>query len=49
MSFQVHPHQIEFREGFGMTESSPITHLQPDGDAVLGELSPFYTGNLKKT
>ena len=25
-----------FREGFGMTESSPLTHIQPGENAVLG-------------
>jgi len=33
---KVAPNVIEFREGFGMTESSPLTHLQPGEDAVLG-------------
>jgi 4-coumarate--CoA ligase len=33
---KVLPHKMEFREGFGMTESSPMTHVQPEKDAVLG-------------
>merc|ERR1719219_617269 len=33
---KVAPHVIEFREGFGMTETSPLTHLQPEEGAVLG-------------
>merc|ERR1712012_455236 len=33
---KVEPNVIEFREGFGMTESSPCTQLQPGKDAVLG-------------
>merc|ERR1712172_225545 len=33
---KVLPNVIEFREGFGMTESSPCTQLQPGKDAVLG-------------
>ena len=30
------PNVIKFREGFGMTESSPVSHVQPDEGAVLG-------------
>lgn len=30
------PNEIKFREGFGMTESSPVTHFQPDEGAILG-------------
>lgn len=30
------PYDIMFREGFGMTESSPMTHIQPADNAVLG-------------
>lgn len=33
---KVAPNVIEFREGFGMTESSPLTHIQPEEGAVLG-------------
>jgi len=33
---KVAPHVIEFREGFGMTESSPCTQLQPGEGAVIG-------------
>jgi len=33
---KVAPHVIEFREGFGMTETSPLTHIQPEEGAVLG-------------
>jgi len=33
---KVAPGVIEFREGFGMTETSPLTHLQPEEGAVLG-------------
>jgi len=33
---KVAPNKVEFREGFGMTESSPLTHLQPGENAVLG-------------
>jgi len=29
-------HEVEFREGFGMTESSPVSHVQPAKGAVLG-------------
>jgi len=29
-------HDVEFREGFGMTESSPVSHVQPASGAVLG-------------
>ena len=32
----MHPNKVEFREGFGMTESSPITHIQPGENAKLG-------------
>jgi len=30
------PNKVQFREGFGMTESSPVTHFQPSKDAILG-------------
>jgi len=30
------PNEVSFREGFGMTESSPVSHMQPDQGAVLG-------------
>ncbi len=30
------PNVVKFREGFGMTESSPVTHFQPEEGAVLG-------------
>jgi 4-coumarate--CoA ligase len=30
------PNEVKFREGFGMTESSPVTHFQPDEGAILG-------------
>ena len=30
------PHKPNFQEGFGMTESSPVTHLQPIKDGFLG-------------
>jgi len=30
------PNEIQFREGFGMTESSPVSHVQPEEGAVLG-------------
>jgi len=30
------PYEVEFREGFGMTESSPVSHVQPQENAVLG-------------
>ncbi len=30
------PNVIKFREGFGMTESSPVSHFQPEEGAVLG-------------
>jgi 4-coumarate--CoA ligase len=30
------PHVIKFREGFGMTESSPVSHVQPEENAILG-------------
>merc|ERR1712218_320000 len=54
---KVEPHVIEFREGFGMTESSPCTQLQPGEGAVLGgcgncvpntiaKLIDIETGNL---
>jgi len=33
---KVSPNVIEFREGFGMTESSPCTQLQPGEGAVIG-------------
>eukprot|EP00088_Acartia_fossae_P023689 TRINITY_DN24705_c0_g1_i1.p1 TRINITY_DN24705_c0_g1~~TRINITY_DN24705_c0_g1_i1.p1 ORF type:complete len:606 (-),score=154.85 TRINITY_DN24705_c0_g1_i1:309-2126(-) len=33
---KVHPNKVEFREGFGMTESSPITHVQPGENPKLG-------------
>merc|ERR1719178_197795 len=33
---KVEPNVIEFREGFGMTESSPCTQLQPGEGAVIG-------------
>lgn len=33
---KVMPNVIEFREGFGMTETSPLTHIQPSEGAVLG-------------
>ena len=33
---KISPHVIKFREGFGMTESSPVTHFQPSEGAVLG-------------
>ena len=33
---KVAPGVIEFREGFGMTETSPLTHIQPEEGAVLG-------------
>merc|ERR1719483_129002 len=33
---KVSPNPVEFREAFGMTESSPMTHIQPEEGAVLG-------------
>jgi len=30
------PNEVKFREGFGMTESSPVSHFQPEEGAVLG-------------
>merc|ERR1719219_1575279 len=33
---KVAPNVVSFREGFGMTESSPCSHVQPDEGAVLG-------------
>ncbi|TRY77011.1 hypothetical protein TCAL_06363 [Tigriopus californicus] len=30
------PNVVNFREGFGMTESSPVSHVQPEENAVLG-------------
>lgn len=30
------PNEVKFREGFGMTESSPVTHFQPNEGAILG-------------
>jgi len=30
------PNQPKFQEGFGMTESSPVTHVQPKTNAFLG-------------
>jgi len=33
---KVHPNPIKFLEGFGMTESSPISHIQPMEGAILG-------------
>lgn len=30
------PNEVNFREGFGMTESSPVSHFQPPENAVLG-------------
>merc|ERR1711997_133277 len=30
------PYEVEFREGFRITESSPVSHVQPQENAVLG-------------
>jgi len=30
------PNQVSFQEGFGMTESSPVTHVQPKKEGMLG-------------
>jgi len=30
------PREVKFREGFGMTESSPVSHIQPEQNARLG-------------
>eukprot|EP00090_Calanus_glacialis_P002519 TRINITY_DN11894_c0_g1_i1.p1 TRINITY_DN11894_c0_g1~~TRINITY_DN11894_c0_g1_i1.p1 ORF type:complete len:334 (-),score=99.54 TRINITY_DN11894_c0_g1_i1:118-996(-) len=30
------PNEVKFQEGFGMTESSPVTHVQPKKDGFLG-------------
>ena len=30
------PNAVKFREGLGMTESSPVTHIQPERNARLG-------------
>ena len=30
------PNVVKFREGLGMTESSPVTHIQPERNARLG-------------
>jgi len=30
------PYEVKFREGFGMTESSPCSHIQPEEGAILG-------------
>ena len=30
------PNVIKFQEGFGMTETSPVTHIQPIEDGFLG-------------
>ena len=33
---KVEPNTVIFREGFGMTELSPVSHIQPQEGAVLG-------------
>lgn len=45
---KVHPNEIEFREGFGMTETSPITHIQPGENAVLGSCGCVLPNTIAK-
>jgi acyl-CoA synthetase (AMP-forming)/AMP-acid ligase II len=45
---KVHPNKVEFREGFGMTESSPITHIQPGENAKLGACGGTVPNTIAK-
>lgn len=45
---KVHPHKIQFQEGFGMTESSPLTHIQPLEGALLGACGRPVSNTMAK-
>lgn len=45
---KVHPHKIQFQEGFGMTESSPLTHIQPMEGALLGACGRPVSNTMAK-
>jgi len=45
---KVQPNKVEFREGFGMTESSPITHIQPGENAKLGACGGTVPNTIAK-
>lgn len=45
---KVQPNIVDFREGFGMTESSPITHIQPGEGAKLGACGGTVPNTIAK-
>jgi len=45
---KIHPNEIAFQEGFGMTESSPLTHIQPLEGAILGSCGQPVPNTIAK-
>ena len=42
------PHDVQFREGYGMTESSSISHFQPQENAVIGGCGHLVPNTIAK-
>ena len=42
------PHDVDFREGYGMTESSPVSPFQPQENAVLGGCGLLVPNTIAK-
>merc|ERR1719244_119602 len=45
---KVHPNDIGYREGFGMTELSPLCHMHPEKDAILGSIGCVVCNTMAK-